>query len=255
MLFNSWTFVPFILIVLSLYYILPFRWQNRMLLTASCIFYGWWDWRFLILLLVSTSIDFVVGFKIHQSESPEVRKRLLILSMSANLGILGFFKYFNFFLASTTHLLQALHVPVSDLHLNVLLPIGISFYTFHAMSYTIDIYRRKLVPITSFPDYMLFVLYFPQLVAGPIARASILIPQVTHPRKVTRDQIAEGIWLTFWGLFKKMIIADNLAPLANKVFESAHAPSGAQCLIAIYAFAFQIYCDFSGYTVIARGLG
>jgi len=225
-----------------------------MLLFASCIFYGWWDWRFLLLLLASTSIDFVVGYKIDQSESPQMRKRLLVLSMTANLGILGFFKYFNFFVASATDLLRALHIAAPTLYLHVLLPIGISFYTFHAMSYTIDIYRGKLKPITSFRDYMLFVLYFPQLVAGPIARAALLIPQVTHPRKVNRDQIAEGCWLTFWGLFKKMIIADNLAPLANTAFEAAHAPSGAKCLIAIYAFAFQIYCDFSGYTDIARGL-
>ncbi len=255
MLFTSWVFVPFILLVLFLYYVLPFRWQNRMLLVASGIFYGWWDWRFLILLLVSTSIDFFIGLKLIKTEDEKRRKHLLFLSMTANLGILAFFKYFNFFIASTTDLLHTLHIPAPVLYLNVLLPVGISFYTFHAMSYTIDIYRHKMTPISDFLDYMLFVLYFPQLVAGPIARAAALIPQVVHPRKVTRDQIAEGLWLILWGYFKKMIVADNLAPLVNQVFDARQTPGGAQCLFAVYAFAFQIYCDFSGYTDIARGLG
>ncbi len=255
MLFNSLIFVPFVLIVLGLYYSMPFRWQNWMLLIASCIFYGCWDWRYLILLLFSTSIDFIVGQKLHDAHSPVVKKKLLLFSCVVNLSILGFFKYFNFFIDSASYMLSVLHLGKLGAHVTVLLPVGISFYTFHAMSYTIDIYRDKLNPIRNFADYMLFVLYFPQLVAGPIARASLLIPQVANPRKIKRSQIAEGIWLIFWGYIKKCLIADNLAPVANLVFEAKHIPNGVQCLLAIYAFAIQIYCDFSGYTDIARGLG
>ena len=255
MLFNSLMFVPFVLIVLGLYYALPFRWQNRMLLIASCIFYGFWDWRYLILLIFSTSIDFIVGQKLHDAQSPSIKKKLLLFSCVVNLSILGFFKYFNFFIDSASYMLSVLHLGKLGAHVRLLLPVGISFYTFHAMSYTIDIYRDKLKPVRSFADYMLFVLYFPQLVAGPIARASLLLPQIANPRKIKPSQVAEGLWLIFWGYIKKCLIADNLAPVANVVFESRHIPSGLQCLFAIYAFAIQIYCDFSGYTDIARGLG
>lgn len=254
MLFNSWTFLSFIIIVLALYYSLPFRWQNRMLLVASCVFYSAWDWRFLALILVSTSIDFVVGLKIPQTQSPAIRKRLLLLSCGANLGILGFFKYFNFFSHNLAVLLSWFGISLPDATLNIILPLGISFYTFHAMSYAIDIYRGKMTPIKSFPNYLLFVMYFPQLVAGPIARAAALIPQVASPRSVGRSAVIEGLWLVLWGLFKKMVIADNLAPIVDSTFESEQAPSGARCLLVLYAFAFQIYCDFSGYTDIARGL-
>jgi alginate O-acetyltransferase complex protein AlgI len=255
MLFNSWPFLPFIAIVLCLYYVLPHRMQNRMLLLASCIFYGAWDWRFLFLLVGSTAIDYFVGLKIPQCVSQVARKRWLILSCVANLGILGTFKYFNFFIDNALQLFHLCGLNVSPTGLKMALPIGISFYTFHAMSYTIDIYRGKMKPIRSFLDYMLFVLYFPQLVAGPIARAADLIPQVIHPRVLTRTHIRAGLWLVLWGFFKKMVIADNLAPLVDKVFDVQETPGGAQCLLAVYAFAFQIYCDFSGYTDIARGLG
>jgi D-alanyl-lipoteichoic acid acyltransferase DltB (MBOAT superfamily) len=255
MLFNSWSFLPFIIAVLLLYYVLPFRWQNRMLLVASCVFYGAWDWRFLILLFGSTAIDFFVGRSIHASANPRARKRLLILSVVANLGILGFFKYFNFFTDSAVHLLNLLGLHVSPVVLAVGLPVGISFYTFHAMSYTIDIYRGKLEPVRNFWDYMLFVLYFPQLVAGPIARASALIPQVTNPRSIRLRQVLEGLWLMLWGFFKKMVVADNLAVIADRVFNAQDPGTGLQCLVGCYAFAYQIYCDFSGYTDIARGLG
>jgi D-alanyl-lipoteichoic acid acyltransferase DltB (MBOAT superfamily) len=255
MSFNSWTFVLFVLPVLGLYYLLPFKWQNRMLLVASCIFYASWNWRFLFLLLLQTSIDFFVGQKVYDSDCPVKRKRLLLLSLCANLGILGIFKYFNFFIGNAAYLASALHLHVSMPTLQVILPVGISFYTFHAMSYTIDIYRKKLVPIQDFWDYMLFVLYFPQLVAGPIARASLLLPQVSNPRTVTRDKVAEGLWLILWGFFKKMVVADNLALLVDQVFSHSHVVHGASCLFALYCFAFQIYCDFSGYTDIARGFG
>jgi D-alanyl-lipoteichoic acid acyltransferase DltB (MBOAT superfamily) len=255
MLFNSWVFVPFILVVLGLYHVLPFRWQNRMLLAASCVFYGAWDYRFLGLLAFSTAIDYVVGLLLYHSESPRRRKTLLAFSIVANLSILCLFKYFNFFADSAAALSASLGLSLPAAHLNVILPLGISFYTFHAMSYTIDIYRRQLTPVRSFPDYMLFVLFFPQLVAGPIARARDLMPQVTQPRTVRLEQVMGGLWLVLWGYFKKMVVADNLAALVNPVFASPSASGGGQCLLAVYAFAFQIYCDFSGYTDIARGLG
>ncbi len=255
MLFNSWPFVPFIACVLTLYYVLPFRWQNRMLLLASCVFYGAWDWRFLFLLVGSTAIDYFVGLRIPRCESPTARKRWMLLSCVANLSILGAFKYFNFFIENAVQLFQHCGLNVPEVGLRLALPIGISFYTFHAMSYTIDIYRGKMKPIHNFFDYMLFVLYFPQLVAGPIARAADLIPQVIHPRTITRAHIRAGLWLVLWGFFKKMVVADNLAPLVDRVFDAPETPGGAQCLLAVYAFAFQIYCDFSGYTDIARGLG
>jgi D-alanyl-lipoteichoic acid acyltransferase DltB (MBOAT superfamily) len=255
MLFNSWTFVPFILVVLGLYYVLPFRWQNRMLLAASCVFYGAWDYRFLSLLAFSTAIDYVVALLLHRSSSPGRRRALLAFSVVANLSILCLFKYFNFFAEGAAALTAALGLPLPAAHLDVILPLGISFYTFHAMSYTIDVYRGQLTPVRSFPDYMLFVLYFPQLVAGPIARARELMPQVTQPRTVRPEHVVGGLWLVLWGYFKKMVIADNLAALVNPVFASPEAAGGGQCLLALYAFAFQIYCDFSGYTDIARGLG
>jgi D-alanyl-lipoteichoic acid acyltransferase DltB (MBOAT superfamily) len=255
MLFNSWTFLPFVLVVLGLYYVLPWRWQNRMLLVASCVFYGSWDWRFLILLVISTSIDFLVGLGLYRAHGPRARKWLLAVSCGVNLGILGFFKYFNFFADNLEDLLAALGLPVAAAHLNIILPIGISFYTFHAMSYAIDIYRGKMKPIASYPDYMLFVLYFPQLVAGPIARAAALIPQITHARTIRGEQVRQGLWLVLWGFFKKLVIADNLAPLVDAAFAAPTTPGGAECLLAVYAFAYQIYCDFSGYTDIARGLG
>jgi alginate O-acetyltransferase complex protein AlgI len=254
MLFNSWAFVPFLAAVLALYYLLPFRWQNRMLLAASCLFYAAWDWRFLFLLFGSTAVDYFVGHAVYRSDDPRRRKRLLTLSIVLNLGVLGFFKYFNFFADGAASLLRAVGLPASPLVLQVGLPVGISFYTFHALSYTIDIYRRQLEPVKNFWDYMLFVLYFPQLVAGPIARAAVLIPQVIAPRTPRLRQMGEGLWLVLWGYFKKMVVADNLAVFVDRTFNAADPGTGPECWLALYAFAYQIYCDFSGYTDIARGL-
>jgi alginate O-acetyltransferase complex protein AlgI len=253
--FNSSQFILFAALTIALYRVLPFRAQNRLLLIASCLFYGSWDWRYLVLLTASTSIDYVAGLRISSAASPAEKRRWLALSCAANLGVLSVFKYFNFFIESAASLLHALHLGGISWHLSVLLPVGISFYTFHAMSYTIDIYRGKLSPVKSYADYMLFVLFFPQLAAGPIARASSLLPQITAPRKITADQFVSGAWLIFWGYIKKCLVADNLVPMVNGVFASHHAPSGARCLVAVYAFALQIYGDFSGYTDIARGLG
>lgn len=257
MLFNSVTFLIFFLIVYSLYLLLQgrLRLQNQLLLISSLIFYGWWDWRFLFLMLFNISVDYLVGNALSRAEDPRRRKLLLWLSLSTNLGILGFFKYFNFFLDSLSKILVPLGVSSSVPYLNIILPIGISFYTFQAMSYVIDIYRKTLKPAPSFLEYATFVCYFPQLVAGPIERASHLLPQVLAPRRLTFEKFWEGSYLIGWGLFKKVIIADNLARIVNPVFSSGGPYDGVTVLTALYAFAFQIYCDFSGYSDMARGLG
>jgi alginate O-acetyltransferase complex protein AlgI len=254
MVFNSLVFLIFFLVVYSLYRVLPHRGQNLLLLVSSCFFYGWWDWRFLFLIFVSTTIDYVAGRVIgNAGENQHRRKIALLVSMTSNLSILGFFKYFNFFVENMAALLHQIGIPTSLHLLHIILPVGLSFYTFQAMSYTLDIYRRQLRPARSFLDFATFVSFFPQLVAGPIQRASHLLPQIEKPRIITREGVESGAWLIFWGLFKKCVIADNLAVMVNGVF-GAEATTGAATLMALYAFAFQIYCDFSGYTDIARGL-
>lgn len=256
MLFNTWTFLVFALVVYGLYYVLPFRGQNRMLLVASYVFYGAWDWRFLSLIVLSSLIDYVAAQRIAAAASPSPRKRWLLLSCVANLGLLGVFKYFGFFAQSFADLGALVGWQVDAVTLDIVLPVGISFYTFQTMSYTIDVYRGTLRPVRSFEDFALFVAYFPQLVAGPIERASHLLPQLTKPRTIRREQVYEGAWLIAWGLFKKAVIADNVAPRIDEVFLLGNDwASGGACLVAIYGFAIQIYCDFSGYSDVARGLG
>ena len=258
MLFNSVEFLVFLPIVLAVYYCLPHKGQNRFLLVASCFFYGSWDWRFLFPLLASTSIDYYCAKRMEaqilSGEPQERRKPWLTLSVITNIGLLGFFKYFDFFSANLHDLLQGLGFHVSLWTLRVILPIGISFYTFQALSYTIDVYRGQIHATDSFFDFLLCVLYFPHLVAGPIQRANSLLPQVTQPRTVTAEKIVSGLHLIFWGYFKKVFIADNMAPIANQLFSLQRQPDGWHSLMAIYAFAIQIYCDFSGYTDIARGV-
>jgi D-alanyl-lipoteichoic acid acyltransferase DltB (MBOAT superfamily) len=225
-----------------------------MLLTASYFFYASWDWRFLFLILFSTILDYFCGLKIY-AENQLSRKRLfLILSISGNLLILGFFKYFNFFTANFQFLLRHFGIEVDPIFLDIVLPVGISFYTFQTMSYTIDIYRNELSPTSHYIDFALFVAFFPQLVAGPIERAKNLLPQISRPRKVNLEKINEGIYLIVWGLFQKIFVADNLARIVDPVFLSSPPYIGVNVLIAIYAFAFQIYCDFAGYSNIARGI-
>lgn len=257
MLFNSFSFLIFLPIVLVGYFLLPHRWANRFLLAASCFFYASWDWRFLFPLLASTSIDYWCAQRmerlIHDGQPVSARKPYLVFSLVTNLALLGFFKYFNFFAGSFADLLNLLGIPSNPGVLNIILPVGISFYTFQALSYTIDVYRGQIHATRSFADFLLAVLYFPHLVAGPIQRAASLLPQVIEPRHVTAAHVAAGLHLIFWGYFKKVFIADNLAPYVNQVFNSSH-PDGWQTLTATYAFAFQIYCDFSGYTDIARGV-
>ena len=257
MLFNSFQFVVFLCIVLAIYYPLPHRQQNRFLLLASMFFYACWDWRFLAPLLFTTSTDYWCARRMEDLIAAGAgrgkRKPYLILSVVANLGLLGFFKYFNFFAASVRDVASALGHPTYAGTLHVILPLGISFYTFQALSYTIDVYRGELHATSSYSDFLLAVLYFPHLVAGPIQRASNLLRQVAHPRYPNYEGIYAGIHLIVWGYFKKVYIADNVAPLVNRIFSERHS-DGFHVLMAAYGFAVQIYCDFSGYTDIARGV-
>jgi alginate O-acetyltransferase complex protein AlgI len=257
MLFNSIDFMVFFGVVITLYYVLPKRGQNRMLLLASYFFYGYWDWRFLSLIVFSTVCDYVVGSKLgtstHEGSHARSRKAWLALSVSVNLGLLGIFKYFDFFVGSLQAALAPLGIDLSVFHLNVVLPVGISFYTFQTLSYSVDIYRGAMKPTTDFFDFALFVAYFPQLVAGPIERARVLLPQIQRERQFDQQQFVEGLHLVGWGLFKKVFVADNLATTVDFIFSMPN-PSSLQVLAGIYAFAFQIYCDFSGYSNVARGL-
>lgn len=257
MLFNSQIFLIFFIIVYILYILLNqnLKWQNRMLLVASCIFYGAWDWRFIFLMYISISVDFFCGINIQKSNSQRIRKRFLLISILVNLLILGFFKYFNFFALNLQALLNYLGVPLSLKVLNIILPVGISFYTFEAMSYIIDVYQRRMEATRSYLDYALFVTYFPHLVAGPIMRAKNLIPQITSKRELTLNKFYEGCYLIGWGLFQKVFVADNLARIVNSVFAGNPPYNGFAIMVALYAFAFQIYGDFAGYSNIARGLG
>ena len=254
MLFNSFSFLLFFLVVYLLYLFLNHKGQNRLLLVASYTFYGFWDWRFLGLILFSTGIDYISALKIEQSEHVQSRKCFLLLSVVTNLGMLGFFKYFNFFSESFQGLVSLFGWSPGVTTLNVVLPVGISFYTFQSMSYTVDVYRREFKAVRSFESFALFVAYFPQLVAGPIERAKRLIPQILSPRKISRTQIEEGSYLIFWGLFQKVFVADNLAKIVDPLFSSQAPYVGASVLIVAYAFILQVFCDFAGYSNMARGL-
>jgi D-alanyl-lipoteichoic acid acyltransferase DltB (MBOAT superfamily) len=254
MLFNTFHFALFFITLFVLYWRLPHRAQNVLLLAASYYFYGCWDYRFLSLLVLSTLMDYGCGLAVDRIRAPRARKLFVGLSMALNLGFLGIFKYYNFFAESLQAALAHVgwHVPLAGL--NVVLPIGISFYTFQSMSYVIDVYRGHLKPTRSLPQFAAFVAFFPHLVAGPIMRPTSLLPQIATARQFNLDQFYRGVYLIFWGLVKKVVIADNLALLVNRQFDHWQTIHGGQALIAIYAFAFQIYCDFSGYTDAARGV-
>jgi D-alanyl-lipoteichoic acid acyltransferase DltB (MBOAT superfamily) len=227
------------------------RWQNNLLLLVSYIFYGWWDWRFVFLLMLSTIIDYSFGLLIYNAES---RKKLYLwLSIFNNLAVLFFFKYFNFFADSTQAALSFFGITMNPVFINIVLPVGISFYTFHGMSYVIDIYRGNAKPIHNFVDYSLFVSFFPLLVAGPIERATHLLPQITADRKFNYTQSVDGLRLILWGLFKKVVIADNCAVFVNQIFENTATASKVELALGAIFFAFQIYGDFSGYSDIAIG--
>jgi len=206
-------------------------------------------------MIFSTSIDFFCGLKIDGSKDTQRRKFFLLVSICANLIILGFFKYFNFFVSSLQALLSGFGIAIHPQFLHIILPVGISFYTFQAMSYAIDIYRGEITATKKFSEFALFIAFFPQLVAGPIERAKHLLPQISLPRKLTPEKFGEGCYLIFWGLFQKMFIADSLARIVEPVFSAGAPYNGAMVLLALYAFAFQIFCDFAGYSNIARGLG
>ena len=254
MLFNSTEFVVFFLIVYALYLVLAHRGQNALLLVASCVFYGSWDWRFLGLMLFSTTMDYSFGRLLGRLQNDSRRKLVLIVSITVNLGILFVFKYFNFFAASLDRLLALFALQLDVRILDVVLPLGISFYTFHNISYIVDVYRRRVEPAKSFVDFALYVALFPQLIAGPIARPAHLLPQIQNPRRISYAMLRTGAWLILLGYFKKVVLADNMVPFTKPLFENPHAFHGTEVLFGIYAFAFQIYGDFSGYSDIARGL-
>ena len=253
MLFSQLQFWGFFAVVFSLYAVLPHRWQNWMLLVASYIFYGAWDWRFLGLILFSSAVDYMLALGMEQSTSALHRKRLLYASLIINLGVLCIFKYLGFFVESFTLLLANWGVMADPIILSIILPVGISFFTFQSLSYTIDVYRRELTPTHDFFDFALFVAFFPQLVAGPIERASALLPAIQAPRRITWEGMGRGTVLCLIGLIKKIVIADGIGPSVDAIY-GAPNPSGADVLIATWLFAIQIYCDFSGYTDIARGV-
>ncbi len=254
MVFTSLHFVAFFLVVYTAYRVLPHRAQNGLLVLASYYFYAAWDWRFLSLLVASTVIDYAVARVIERQDDPVARRRWLWVSLAFNFGMLGFFKYFNFFADGLRDLaaLAGWHLDAVTLH--VMLPIGISFYTFMTVSYVVDVYRREIPATRSLLDFAVFVAYFPHLVAGPILRASLLLPQISQPRRIASAQIVEGLWLMAWGAFQKLFVADNLARLVDTVYGAGATPTGGDVLVATWAFAFQIYGDFAGYSNMARGM-
>ena len=256
MLFNSFEFAIFLPVVFLTYWFFlknNRKWQNLFLLIASYLFYGWWDPRFLVLILFSTIVDYSIGINMSRTDSISKKKLFLIISLIVNLGILGFFKYYNFFLDNFIELSKIFGFQANISSLNIILPVGISFYTFQTLSYTIDIYRGKLNPTKDFITFAAFVSFFPQLVAGPIERATALIPQFQKERKFNYMLATEGLRQILWGLFKKMVIADNCAKYVNDIYSDYGAQDPANLLLASILFSFQIYGDFSGYSDIAIG--
>jgi len=253
-LFNSFQFLAFIVPVLGLYFVLPTKWQNRMLIVAGCVFYGAWDWRFLGLLAYSCALDYWVGLRVGDAR-PENKKKWLVVSVISNLWLLTYFKYCNFFIDSFHSLAGWAGMDFSKPVLNIVLPVGISFYTFQSMSYVFDVYRGKVAVVRRLEDFALYVTFFPPLLAGPIERAAHFMPQLFHPRKPTWRLIHQGAWLILWGFFKKVFVADNLSRLVDSILPADPAQvSGLKLLVAAYAFTVQIYCDFSGYSDMARGI-
>jgi D-alanyl-lipoteichoic acid acyltransferase DltB (MBOAT superfamily) len=256
MLFNSINFAIFLPIIFILYWFVTkgdFKLQNILLILASYFFYACWDWRFLFLLIFSTLLDYYTGIKIYEANSIRYKKLWLWLSISVNLGFLGVLKYYNFFAESFSEGLLLLGFTPNFGTLNVILPVGISFYTFHGLSYVIDLYRSRIKPERNFIDYSLFVCFFPLLVAGPIERATHLLPQIVKKRDFVYSKAIDGLQQILWGLFKKMVIADNCAEYANSIFNNSADYSGSTLVIGALFFTFQIYCDFSGYSDIALG--
>jgi len=254
MLFDTPIYILFLTIIITIYWRLEHKAQNWMLLLASYFFYGWWDWRFLSLIFISTVVDYYCARLIAISDNVFRRRLLLILSIGINIGFLGFFKYYQLFSISLATVLRSIGISASPTTLQIILPLGISFYTFQALAYIVDVYFKKMQPADSLLDYALFISLFPHLIAGPIQRPSHLLPQTQSPRTYDSEKFFDGILLIVTGLFRKCVIADNCALLANGAFGGQLGPPSLSVLaIAAYAFAWQIYGDFSGYSDIARG--
>jgi alginate O-acetyltransferase complex protein AlgI len=254
LLFDTPIYFAFLILVTAVYWRLRHRSQNIVLLAASYIFYGWWDWRFLLLMAASTVVDYVISKRISSIENPGQRRRLLILSLVMNFGFLAYFKYLNFFLNSTVHALNMLGVHgVSHTFLQIVLPPAISFYTFQEVAYIVDVYKGKLEPAENLLNYALFISLFPHLIAGPIQRPSHLLPQVQRARTFDSTTFFHGCLLIVSGLVRKCVIADNCGIIANSAFSGNLGSGWLPHLLGVYAFAFQIYGDFSGYSDIARG--
>lgn len=257
MVFNSLEFFLFLLIVFNLYWLVlkkSVKAQNILLLISSYIFYGWWDWRFLSLIFLSTTVDYFVGIKIDSNNKQSKRKLWLWVSVLFNVGLLGFFKYYNFFVDSWIDMFSMMGYNIkSTWTLSVILPVGISFYTFQTMSYSFDIYYKKLKPTKDFLSFAAFVSFFPQLVAGPIERASNLLSQITNKRTFSYERSVSGLKLILWGLFKKVVIADSLGPIVDDIFSNYASYPASTLILGVTLFSFQVYGDFSGYSDIAIG--
>ena len=256
MLFNSIDFAIFLPIVFFLYWFTAkqnFKRQNFIIVIASYTFYGWWDWRFLSLILFSTIIDYSVGRKLLDERNISKRKVFLWISILVNLGFLGFFKYYNFFIDNFVTAFEFFGTKINGNSLNIILPVGISFYTFQTLSYTIDVYKEKIEPTKDFIAFSAFVSFFPQLVAGPIERATNLLPQFLKNRNFQYRKAVDGLRQILWGLFKKIVIADNSARIANEIFNNSDDYPGSTLVLGALFFTFQIYGDFSGYSDIAIG--
>ncbi|TGV04429.1 MBOAT family O-acyltransferase [Flavivirga rizhaonensis] len=257
MLFNSFAFLLFLIIVFLLYWSVFSKkntYRNLFLLIVSYVFYGWWDYRFLGLILLSTVVDYFIGRQLERTGIKKKRKLLFILSLSVNLGTLAFFKYYNFFIESWVDAWSILGYHIESYTLHIILPVGISFYTFQTLSYTIDIYRKQLKPTNSFIDFAAFVSFFPQLVAGPIERASHLLPQFEKKFKFDFKLAKSGLHLIIWGLLKKVVIADSCAIYVNEIFKNYDTLNTVSLILGSVYFAFQIYGDFSGYSDMAIGI-
>ena len=255
MTFNTEVFFLFAIVFFAVYFTIPARFQNLACLLGSCVFYGWWDWRFLFLLLASIAGNYIAGLALARPGTPARQRSVIALSIFFNLSLLGFFKYFNFFVESAQDLLALIGLPASGSTLEIILPVGISFYTFQAMSYVLDIKRGKVQPERDFITFAVFISLFPQLVAGPILRAATLLPQLRQTRRFRWSNLLLGLEMILAGLALKMVLADNLALPVSLAFSNSDSVGGLFLVNAALLFTFQIYGDFAGYSLIAIGLG
>ena len=255
MIFNSFNYLVFFILVFVFYWIINgnYKWQNILLLISSYIFYAWWDWRFLSLIIFSSFLDYYVALNLYSSITPKKRERWLLVSLFSNLGLLAIFKYYNFFAESFADSMKMLGWEVDNLTLNIILPVGISFYTFQTLSYTIDIYRKQFMPTKNIISFLTYVAFFPQLVAGPIERASNLLPQIEGNRVFREKWFKDGLFQISIGLFRKIVIADNLGKYVDVVYANSEIHNSSTLLLGTFFYAFQIYYDFAGYSDIAIG--